>query len=919
MQTSLDIPNKPGIPGTSEDVMLTEIQKIDSIHDFGGTRGGHLATDTITQNRDKTAFFYDQMRLFYIQKNSFSVKSVPAYLGIPPIKMENFSIFSHPGVGQVSRVVDDVENYCVLLAIKKNLEENYDVNKTHFKCIPYDGNKVLDFPTIKEEMSVFFSNLIDPNSTGKINCIVDTPGNFTKILKSDTSHDYFSYVLTQESAHDSAKGKPTSLEPTIVKNAYGDNCYCEVIDMPGTERTYSHPFFESNFDIHFSGMKYNSVGNKETLYTNVNYIDKIANQRTEIKCVLNALDHPTNVPHIKKEVGNLKDEKMKFTRAEFVDMMRGNDVTNFYNEIDRKDINYDARKQRLVDFYFTKKRAGDGLQAKIAERINRGIPLPCWKMRQSATMAAGLDTSEVFQITSLILVTIDRILFSYCVKNRIPVIYSQSKCFLLYNPGPIPQLQGGTNLLKHHKFIKPKNTNPHPYSHPYPQKGGNDYNGIISFFTEIPYCLFKLIPYILRNKGGLLDPRTNEYYWCNTLLSEIDSIPEDSLITNYDHTTNCLYFEQDPNHFDYENTENCIISLYGYYQVKIRGKYKFFDFYVYKPEGVLFLFTFTDVDIISTICNPDDIATRSMINNTRNNFLYELIIKYIPLEHNVADEYVGGSTPIKTAPAAKNKTRTKKTKKGLTEKTGALRINKFPVLNTYLDYYYNNDDLLKLTTITDSDEIIANNIIALTSYLNNFKYYVVSLCYDNDKYEEDFEDSKHTTKTELVLFFYYLVKDFKTQKDKIWYGFLEYFIKENKDYFIIADDLENQLHYIFCSHLSRPFMVHERIADYVANTDVASTDLFLQTQTYFDNLIDKIKSKKISTAFKNKYLSFYGFKNIMEDFCDLLKTNNSSSLKASSKTARTLNTVNSKPTENNKTRKNNTRFMSTLVDNGVEV
>ena len=120
------------------------------------------------------------------------------------------------------------------------------------------------------------------------------------------------------------------------------------------------------------------------------------------------------------------------------------DVNKFYSEFDEPSNNYNYLQdnQNLLDFSFTKKRAGDGLQAKVCQLVNSSgseengyLGLPCYKLASTARRGSGgVDNSNIFMIKKLVLVTIDRVLFSYCIKNKIPAVYSGTKCFLFFNP-----------------------------------------------------------------------------------------------------------------------------------------------------------------------------------------------------------------------------------------------------------------------------------------------------------------------------------------------------------------------------------------------------------------------------------------------------------------------------------------------------
>ena len=133
----------------NETTMVNQIQKLDSVHDFGGTRGNNLATDALSKKRGENTFYYDQMRLSFIQKYSFP--------STPTIPIQEFSIFSYPGAAPIPRSVDDVENYCVLLAMKNSIQNDsisFD-NNFRFENLP-NTSDLSRLITIKLSLSEYF-------------------------------------------------------------------------------------------------------------------------------------------------------------------------------------------------------------------------------------------------------------------------------------------------------------------------------------------------------------------------------------------------------------------------------------------------------------------------------------------------------------------------------------------------------------------------------------------------------------------------------------------------------------------------------------------------------------------------------------------------------------------------------------------
>ena len=910
--------------GKNESEMTNEIQKLDSVHDFGGTRGHNLATDALSKKRDGNDYFYDQMRLFFIQKYSFNNLA----LGIPNIPIQNFSSFSYPGVGQLTRIVDDVENYCVLLTLKESLTQSGKTFSNNFQFVNLkDSANLSELRDIKKEIAVFFNNYVDSSGTGKINFIVDTPGDLTKVMKSDRTPqtDQFAYIFTQESAHDSAKGKPTTLEPQVINDAYQGNGFCESF---GNKRIYNIGKgigeFESNFTITLKGMQYStkSRGNNEHFETKVEYNKNGTIQ--EIECILNSLVHPTNVPYITKEIKRFTEQSNLQLDNTSKGFLANNNVDGFYENFgENTNYNYTPENILKIDFNFTKKRAGDGLQARICQYVNSGnYDLKCFKMYEGygvnkalaninpyTSIKGGLDTSREFTVKKLVLITIDRVLFSYCVKNNIPAIYSGTKCFLLFKPTtstttpsqPIPGSVSATIPFSEQeqeqvplqvKAIKKKSipnptleTNPlrssrekkpPPYLGDFQlnkrvQKGGDVPDAITDTFTELPFCLFKLLPRIMSYgimKGSSL----------KTFNARYKNIDDKSVVTHYGNDKTCIYYSN-------YTSKNGFNILQPNYKIWLDD---FINIFIPSNEPDRFMIQargytlernfFTTKDIVNIIELPSFFSFDRLTRRTYAGLDRDAIREYLSelTNESTTDQNAGGPD----GDTIDDNTETSQ------EQINILLPNN-PKLNTYLKFFYNNPISF------DKSKLATNNFIALTSYLSIFDAYEINMSFDNDKYCQDFIKITDTlpevsNKISMYVFFKLMLEDFENQHDKISYGLMEYFINNgdtNQNYFAIADDLQTQIYYIYCDEIVRPYNVNEIIDEDILKGIINTEDpIFINTKTYFQELIVRVNQKTSeidnyiygsnippNAAVENyikEYLTMYGFMNMTVEFMD---------------------------------------------------
>ena len=75
----------------TEDEMINQIQKLDSIHDFGGSRGSNIASDAISLDRTTGKYIFNSMRMSYIQSYSFENPTIAPILNIPIINFSSLS------------------------------------------------------------------------------------------------------------------------------------------------------------------------------------------------------------------------------------------------------------------------------------------------------------------------------------------------------------------------------------------------------------------------------------------------------------------------------------------------------------------------------------------------------------------------------------------------------------------------------------------------------------------------------------------------------------------------------------------------------------------------------------------------------------------------------------------------------------
>ena len=938
------VANGHDFPAVSEEIMLTEIQKLDSIHDFGGSRGSNIACDMINFDRSSGKWAYNAMRMTYIQQCSFNSQVSQPDIGIQDIPIINFSAFSYPSAASEQLAMDDIENYCVLLTMKHKINSQnkteYDKYFKYLEIIP--NSQIAQLTQLKTEIRQFFKDYKDtPEGTGKINFIVDTPGDMSKILKSSLAgeNDAFAYVLTQESAHDSASSKTSPLSPETLKSSYNNNGYVEVLNFETNKnickfsgtllnsgqkqevsasitRKYSNSYtdaelnegkFESHFTIKFGGMKYELESRKEYYYTDVSY-EVGAVKQPLAKCKLNQKPHPTNVNTIVKEVKGINTTNRQLFQQDQSVLASGK--KNLFNETFKTNNAYklDSNDSKKLDYSFTKKRAGDGLQAKVVKLVNSNkLVLYCNKQHVMGVnnpsnvidyVKGGTNIETIYKIKKLVLVTIDRVLFSYCVRNNIPVILSGKGYLLLFRPPP-PVSGGGSNQklsIKNNINLKINNENFNNKSNDVISKkivqtGGESLDEIVDLIKNIPYCFLKALPHILHHNRTTLGLAVNKIEELKFLIqdwaqrSEEVPSPAGKIFSVFLYGKSCLYLTPE----NPANNGKVIIGgrEYGYCQFdSINSIEKDYIIYtdlvkVQKNNANSFLYTFDRTSATIERENINGFVEGKISRDDKYNirskrgvdvgkfdiFMQSIDPEYVPPGY-APDMYEGGAifknkdqmsisnSQEYDEPEVSTESRSSNDRmsiEGELLNDRFFEADKMQGLNIYLQFFYNNNISINKNSVTlDENLLITNNYIAVMSYLSLFNSFEMNMCWDNDGYDENFSKIKNlevTNKIKLYLLFYNLLVEFEEQKDKICYGLLEYFIhpkNSGDNYFIIEDDLSSLIHYVTCSYVNLPLSVNTIIENMI-DAEVIKTDneIFTNTKNYFMRLGDKINNYNI--------------------------------------------------------------------------
>ena len=394
------------------------------------------------------------------------------------------------------------------------------------------------------------------------------------------------------------------------------------------------------------------------------------------------------------------------------------------------------------------------------------------------------------------------------------------------------------------------------------QEGGDiteeDKQNFASQFTDIPFNLYKLLPKII-NIELVVDnrKRKNEGY--------IKDIDDNNLTTIYTNNRICLYTQEDV--IKYGNEPNGLNSLQKDFVIWLNDGNLSVEKNTIDPTKFILndtttstILNFNTTDIISVI-HTTGYFTRSTANTLIVSLTTDIaFLSTLIDEKNEVNEYEGGALEENSS---------------------------IPLLDTYYDLFFTKDISLDPKTLEN------NNFLSLVSYFNIFSYYESCLCCDNEEYYQSFNNDNNlevTNKLTMYVMFKQLLDDFTDKKDKICYGLLEYFLNSGdtkQNYFAVSDDLETVIYYVFSNYKILGTSSNIRINDMITKNQIdINNPIFINTLQYFQELYPKISQKtteiedfltgvntnSTNSLYIKKYLSIYGFMNMVNDFQDTITT-----------------------------------------------
>ena len=798
----------------TDDIKIEKLHCLfDTLHDFGKFS---ISYDTLCNIRDNPSNHNISKMIFsLLAKHCFKISN------------DNFSKdFSNltTSVGGLTSnlTAKDLENFFLKYAL---VQAGQNVSKSI--------SKNLNDATGYQRIIKSFNNYIDEN-TGCINLFVDTQKNVYKcIMNRVISENGIAVVMTRESIYDAAP-KLDSKQPVSFQ-FLGNNFF---IESGQAKRTYSES--ESGIKIELSGIKQDNARNAVDFTltkTSSGLIENTSSKLSITDCVLNSSSkHPNCITYVNKKINEFINRPINVTKLN-IDNVNDFYTKNKYNNTINTPKNF-AKSMNEIILEFTKKRFGDFKQLELVEGVNNDeIKLQCERWD---TSIKGFN-KNVVNVTKLILVTIDRMLFARCIFKKVPAILDFGNNMYFYNPGKdLSAITGGTILNTIPKSLSFK------YEYPKVTKGGAlefvypaDLTNMVESIMDNPSLFFDFFPFIVKASGI---PSTNTK---KALMDRYNTVNENLNDNKYLNTYILLekpYLsyngEKIDTHYDkkkqtnYQSAEN-IQEYFFYFDNDFYCKYeKKFQNRTIRYGDAEYVVT---AEIIKGMINGDN----GKDNVVLNFFLQNGLIK---------DEDTILSNDSRTVTSARQSMEVTKSYNMYFLGSGAiifiLGILFYWYYKEILQFFHGGFDKKKLIKVANS--------ITIYGHLWVFKLYEMRICTDIEQLKIDYDDcnigNSYTdyyvpTHKRLYILFDKLIEDY--ENDKIYIGLLEKYLFEN-DYELYYRIQEIKRCVLGDSNYNIDFAEFDKFKE---------LDIYKSTYKYFHNVLKNVN--KETKKFKTKIVKYY--------------------------------------------------------------
>jgi hypothetical protein len=331
---------------------------------------------------------------------------------------------------------DNLENYFSIGNIYDIVKQQSNERTGDFYILPNTRENGIN-TEIYNNLITMFGKYKDPNFDNKIKLIVDFQLNLFEIIKvgraQEDKKNEFCILYTAETITDPA---PKATANTINDYFGFENWYIEHLDE-NTEREYNatNDDVKGNVDVVFKNIQISDPTNLDKAKFKVNVKYGI---QTAVDVIMNA--KANTIQTIKNLIR--KTIELFPTNTDVFDYY-GESIQNreiFYNRFNTSTLTEkDAIEYKdKYTVYYARKRLGDTLQGRVCKK-DKQILLKFGRVTKNGKKY-GISNDNIIDlgnkddITDAVLVTHDRMLFSYAIKQIVPTILDLKDHMIVFIP-----------------------------------------------------------------------------------------------------------------------------------------------------------------------------------------------------------------------------------------------------------------------------------------------------------------------------------------------------------------------------------------------------------------------------------------------------------------------------------------------------
>jgi hypothetical protein len=380
---------------------------------------------------------------------------------------------------------DNLENYFSIGNIY-DIIDTQDNSKGNIYILPNTRGSTTDKTSIYNNLIALFAKYKDTNFNNKIKLVFDFQLNLFDIIQvgrtKNANNDGFCVLYTAEIMTDPAP-KPKAAK---IDEIFGcENWYIEILNV-NEPRSYDaqNDNVRGNVDVSFNKIIFSNENDLENaeFTVNVTYSNEGQNETIDVKMnsKSNTIQNIKNM--IRNTIEKLTNVSDRFDY--YKDSIK--DRIGFYDKFNSETLSQEDANNYKKKYtrYFARKRLGDTLEGRVCKKDKQKELLFKNVIKESKSTIIRnkttyklsnniINLTDKASIKDAVLVTHDRMLFSYAVINKIPTILDLQEHMILFIP---PEEQTGGSGRPGPFSDQP----PGPFSDQHSGPFSDQYNNVIT-------------------------------------------------------------------------------------------------------------------------------------------------------------------------------------------------------------------------------------------------------------------------------------------------------------------------------------------------------------------------------------------------------------------------------------------------------